>query len=73
MVVVVVFVRGSHRTEVGVVSDVLSHARLGGRQRHDEQQGVSGLLAHQTLPETQTFNQNWTHSAEPFVCLFVYL
>lgn len=41
----------TYRTEVRVLRNVLSDSRLGGRQRHDEQQSISGLFAHQTLSE----------------------
>lgn len=46
----------THRTEVCVLYDVLGHSMVGGRQRHDEQQGVSGLLTDRTLPETEISN-----------------
>ena len=38
------------RTEEGVLCDVLGHSLVLSRQRHDEQQGVPGLLAHRALP-----------------------
>lgn len=43
-------VSGTDRTEVGILRDVFGHALVLSRQRHDEQQGVSGLLAHRALP-----------------------
>lgn len=36
----------THRTEVGVLYDVLGDSAVRGRQGHDEKQGVSGLLTN---------------------------
>ena len=41
----------THGTEVRVLGDVLCDSRIRGRQRHDEQQSVSGLLTNRTLSE----------------------
>lgn len=37
------------RTEVGVLCDVFGHSLILSRQRHNEQQGIPGLLAHCAL------------------------
>ncbi|KAG7220337.1 hypothetical protein INR49_010173, partial [Caranx melampygus] len=40
----------THRAEVGVLSDVAGHGLVAGRGRHDQQQGVSGLLSNGSIP-----------------------
>ena len=42
--------RKTYGTEVGVLHDVVSHHAVLGGQRHDEEQGIPGLLADGPLP-----------------------
>lgn len=41
---------GTDRTEECILCDVFGHPLVLSRQRHDEQQCISGLLAHCALP-----------------------
>lgn len=41
----------TYGAEVCVFCNVLSNTKVGGRQRHDEQQSISGLLTDRTLSE----------------------
>lgn len=43
----------TYGAEVCVFCDVLSNTKVRGRQRHDEQQSISGLLTNQTLSEEE--------------------
>lgn len=47
----------THRAEVGVLGDVAGHGLVAGRRRHDQQQGVSGLLSDGSVPVDERHKQ----------------
>lgn len=47
----------THRAEIRVLSDVTCHRLLAGRGRHDQKQGVSGLLSDGAVPMNEWHEQ----------------